>query len=549
MTSRSAERTVRRRGRPAAPRAPKRVNVVRGVSVLDVAVFVGIMLLGLAHLPTPFHGDQAINMLMGKVVASGGSPYVDVWDLKHPGIFFFFGAAGSLFGFTEIAIHLFELLWMLALALVVRMTAKHLLRSQIAISLAPALTVGFYYAVATKQQLTQTEGIVGLPLLLALASVSAAIRPGSRYPRLLLFLSGLSAGIVFVFKAPYAALPVLFWVLAYVEWRRTRETATTPGALAVVPLLLGGVLLPVGACVLYLANKDALDLAWWTFTVHPLEVARETRLGLRRLTESWLWFVLTFRFLLALAIIGAADRLRSGWDLLTASLSAWVLGGLVLIWTQVIGWWTYHYMLIFVPLGLLAALGAEAVWRALTTSAARTYRRVIVAAALLVLILVSVSRIAPGVQLLADVVRARPLPFTTDHGRAFQAAQDAEYADAIAITSFLRTPERQPGPIYVFGSPLFYVLADRSPAIAPLATWFHPTSEAWRWMRDDLVAASPAYILIADGAMEFFTYENPALKEEVRALDVWLHEHYETLPTAAGGTWLVRRDRNDPGLN
>jgi hypothetical protein len=123
--------------------------------LLDVGVFAAILIVALARLPEPLFGDQALNMLMGQTIAEGGSPYVDVWDLKHPGVFFFFATAGALFGFKELGIHLFELLWMLSLAVLVRMVAGSYLRCRLAASLAPALTIGHYYALTTGYHLTQ----------------------------------------------------------------------------------------------------------------------------------------------------------------------------------------------------------------------------------------------------------------------------------------------------------------------------------------------------------------------------------------------------------
>jgi hypothetical protein len=95
----------------------------RGRRALDVIVFTAVTFVGLARVPESFFGDQALNALMGKVIASGGAPYADLWDLKHPGVFFFFAAGGMLFGFDEVGIHLFELLWMLVTALAVRVMA------------------------------------------------------------------------------------------------------------------------------------------------------------------------------------------------------------------------------------------------------------------------------------------------------------------------------------------------------------------------------------------------------------------------------------------
>ena len=63
-----------------------------GVLWLDVVVFLCLLVLGAASLPIPFGGDQGLNLLIGQVIADGGAPYRDVWDLKHPGIFFFFAA-------------------------------------------------------------------------------------------------------------------------------------------------------------------------------------------------------------------------------------------------------------------------------------------------------------------------------------------------------------------------------------------------------------------------------------------------------------------------
>ena len=114
--------------------------------------------------------------------------------------------------------------------------------------------------------------------------------------------------------------------------------------------------------ILYLAGQDALGVAWWTFTVHPgggqpsshraTTVTRQLHLVRSHLSAP-----------LALAIIGAWDRVRRGWDLLTAALIAWIGVGLPLIWFQVIGWWQYHYLLLLVPLGLLATQGAATLTR------------------------------------------------------------------------------------------------------------------------------------------------------------------------------------------
>jgi hypothetical protein len=520
--------------------ADARISTVRR-HALDILVFAGIVIVGFARLPAPFTGDQALNMLMGRVIANGGAPYVDLWDLKHPGIFLFFAAGGAIFGFTEMGIHLFELLWMLALAVAVRLTAGMFLRSRVAAAMAPALTVGFYYAVATDVHLTQTEGIVGLPLLSSLVFAAAAVRRGSSRPVALSFASGLSAGLVALFKVPYIVLPMIFWALALVESRRAQgvEIRQTMRRLALPTV--GGLLIPLTATAAYLAQRGALGVAWWTFVVFPRQAAAETPVDLQLLRDGTVWFARTFSVPLALAAVGAADRLRRGWDFLTLALVAWIVVGALLIWAQVIGWWSYHYLLLFVPIGLLAAHGAETL---LTAARERglVRRRVAASAVLLVLTLLLIPPLRLAARSVSEFVRARPLPLTPDSARGYQLEHDPAYAYAFRTTSFLRASGSHPGPISVFASPILYVLSDRPPAISLLATWFDPTSEAWERMAAELTAASPPYIQVADGAIETLTAENSAIADDARALRSWLERRYRELRTDAGGTWYVRRD-------
>ena len=81
-------------------------------------VLLVVVLLGTFRLPTPFHGDQALFLLGAQVLNAGGVYYVDFWDLKQPGMFFFFWLAGRTFGFSEVGVHAFELFWLTALAVV-----------------------------------------------------------------------------------------------------------------------------------------------------------------------------------------------------------------------------------------------------------------------------------------------------------------------------------------------------------------------------------------------------------------------------------------------
>src|SRR6266542_5233542 len=84
---------------------------------LDAAVIAIVVYLGIIHLSYPFHGDQALFMVAAKKMTAGGVLYKDFWDIKQPGIFIFFYLAGSIFGFTEVGIHFFELIYWLVFSI------------------------------------------------------------------------------------------------------------------------------------------------------------------------------------------------------------------------------------------------------------------------------------------------------------------------------------------------------------------------------------------------------------------------------------------------
>jgi hypothetical protein len=64
----------------------------------------------------PLGRDQGIFAWMGDVILRGGLPYADAWDIKGPGAGFLYALAIKLFGHSEAAIHVFDLVMLLVLA-------------------------------------------------------------------------------------------------------------------------------------------------------------------------------------------------------------------------------------------------------------------------------------------------------------------------------------------------------------------------------------------------------------------------------------------------
>ena len=85
---------------------------------LDLFVLAAITALGIINLPYPLGDDQSLFITGAQEMIRGKVLYRDFWDFKPPGIYYFFYIAGTLFGFSEIGIHLLELICWLLLSLI-----------------------------------------------------------------------------------------------------------------------------------------------------------------------------------------------------------------------------------------------------------------------------------------------------------------------------------------------------------------------------------------------------------------------------------------------
>ena len=77
-----------------------------------------IVAVGLLNLYLPFVSDQIATMMGARTLSDGGTLYIDFWDNKMPGLYWFYWVAGELFGYTERGIHTLDLIWMTAFTVV-----------------------------------------------------------------------------------------------------------------------------------------------------------------------------------------------------------------------------------------------------------------------------------------------------------------------------------------------------------------------------------------------------------------------------------------------
>lgn len=235
----------------------------------EILVIAIVIFLALLRVPAPFWVDQVAFMLYAEQFAKGALLYRDFWDVKPPGIFGVYLIAGKLFGFTGVGMHLFDGLWMIALATMLRLTlAQYFTRSWIAILL-PWLSAGVYFSLIDPDEQMQVESLIGLPMYtLVWCTWQAAQYPKTRWRWL--FLSGIAGGIILLFKLIFLPLIVGLW-LVYLFHALIKQNQPWVGAVVhnVIPVLLG-ISMPLIPVLLYWASTGMLGEAFYTMVQHPV---------------------------------------------------------------------------------------------------------------------------------------------------------------------------------------------------------------------------------------------------------------------------------------
>ena len=503
--------------------------------------------LALANLGQPFIWDGAFFMLSAQKLAAGARLYRDVWDVKQPGLFWFFLEAGRVFRFDEVGARALDAAWMCSLALVMRATlAGAFVRPWFA-GLAALLSVGYGYAFADGTHLGQVEWLVALPLFVSFWAALRA-RGSARAWAPWALAAGLAGGAVLVFKLALLPLVGTLWLVAFwplcagganVAGAPARDW-TAPRAVAALALACAAVAAVAAAVIARFASEGTLDLVRWTFlTLPPRILAGMHGVRIKPLGEAIGWFLPRWAPVLALAFAGATARGRDRW---TAGMVAWLGMGLVVFLVQRFSYWPYHFMLFVVPLGVLAARGVEALEGAFAREApgSRVGVRVagIVALACLWAILSGAEK---GVYLAHDRFLTTDAMVRRSHLRF---SRNGVYGKVLAEVRFLSEPGARPGPIFVVGDPLFTWLSGRRQAgprnPGMLFEFMQP--DEWAACARDLAASHAAYVFVQDA----FSLDRAPVSARSGAFRAELAAHWRATRTGAAGTWYEPRDAAVP---
>ncbi|OYD87333.1 hypothetical protein CDG77_29925 [Nostoc sp. 'Peltigera membranacea cyanobiont' 213] len=492
---------------------------------IDFIILIIIVIIGLVHLPFPFDGDQAFFRLGAWEMQQGKVLYRDFWDIKQPGIFCFYFLAGTLFGFDEIGIHAFELIYMLFFSIILQLTLKSYFRHQIIASIVPLLTVGVYYIVSGAWQLTQVEALVGFPLFLCLWLTFKCFKNEGKQRFYLLLMSGFIGGIVLLFKLLLLLILLSFWLTIFMySLLIKREKIKKIFIETCLPVFIG-IIFPLLVVASYFIWVNSFSIVYETFFIYPPLIVSNAEFHKIELILGIKWFLQNFYPLVLMAAVAVYVSLHKSKNILTLLLFVWCIFGLGVIILQRTALWEYHYLLLFVPIGILATKGLDILWESL-----KELRSLLPTILLIFLLLLPLSStlIKKTVTLIDN-----NFALTEDTRLKYQTVFRKKYPSLHSEAKFISQSGSLPGDIYVAGDPSIYYLSGRIQATI-LRGWaleyFLP--EQWPRLIEQLDSSKPPYI--------FIDYEpQTIIKENFPKMLEFVEQRYQVLRQNNNGIWYI----------
>lgn len=504
--------------------------------------------LGLANLYLPFGADTSVHILAAQSIDQGGTLYVDFWDNKPPGLYYFFYLAGRLFGFNEFGVHLFELIWLLLLSVCLMVTLRSVYSTRWLSALVPISSVGIYYATVAEDQLTQMEFLVSLPIYLSIWCAYIACRNRNKIV-LLCFLSGLLAAVAVLFKLLLAPIMVMAWIILAGSQLYQRQLTFGQLLLKMVAPITLGVVLPIAAIVIWFARQNALPELLWTLFIYPSEaLATAPDASKTRLVTTAAFFTSYFAPWLLFAAIALLAWFKSSKDQLMTLMLAWLATAIVIFLIQSFSWWTYHALLFFLPTAILAVAGIDRSLAYVNQHTPLDRHKTMLLSALIAIPLCA-SLTGPF------LTKAQPLlsyTWVSSHKgiHEYRRIVSEDYKFLWNSTRFLSQPNAAPGPIYSFGRANIYTLANRQPAHKiPGTSWAFYTPEQLQDILETLEEKRVPYIFLNKDAYDKMPWKKPLITNFINANYTEMENHTD-LTSEEEGIWFIHRkisaDNNKP---
>jgi hypothetical protein len=492
-----------------------------------------VLIVGALCLATPLCGDTAQFLLSARMMQDGAVLYADFWDIKQPGIYWFYLLAAQTVGFDQLSIRAFELMVLACFAVLLIAALWRYYGHRWLAAVVPVASVGSYYSAATDWQLTQPEFIVTFPIFCSAWLLGRTYR-SLRAARAGWLLSGVLAGVAVVFKLVFAAFFVTFLLIAwFCQCQQKRPTSMRRSFFSLLAPFSAGVAIVLAAVAHYFAAHGALEELLWNSFVFPGLTMQQGQLApLSRLVSMASWFTRAMAPWLIFAAVGLSRIVRREEPALTKLMGGWLVAGIVVILVQRFSWWPYHTLLLLTPVAVLAIRGIDLALGRIERSV--RWRTGPMELALLFVL--------PGLTAMGHhaLDKAEPLLRTVLVGNgdieAYRREVNPDYARIADDVAAVRSDDPA-GPIYVFGSPLYYLHFDRTQAI-PMHGWGweFAVEEQWRALPHQLADGKPAFIYVSREV-------RPLIERRSPETSAFLSANYTLIKQDAFGSFH-RRDAN-----
>ncbi len=450
---------------------------------------------GSVSLIYPFGRDQGSYGYAAWVLLDGGMPYLDVYAYKPPMNVLLHALAMGVFGVNTWAIRAMDIAWTAATGLVVASIALGLWKRRDA-ALAAGLAVPFFYYQIDYWTTAQTDGWMTLPSAIAVWAVLRGGRALDHDRRRAIGFwigAGASAGVAVLFKytAGLIGLPMLL-ALAWVGASTGRRVWMG------VPAMFGGGLLTLGACWAWLSIGGAWDafmetqLGLASYIGHRADLSNVPRtltwlFTLERTKTDLVPLVWTPFVALVPALVAVRPKSRADWLGWALVLSWWLIAfANVLVQGK---FYDYHYLPLLAPSALVTGLGLSALLRPALGRVPKRGARLAILVGLTTAAIaatpmggraVELARVAAGGQTMDDYIASRS-------EYALSLYDVAEIRGVAELLKQTTTPEQR---VFVWGyAPTIYVRAERHTVSRFLYNF--PLRTPWRnaEYQDELMAS------------------------------------------------------------
>lgn len=449
----------------------------------------------------PFERDEGIYSYIGKLVLEGKTPYVDFYEQKFPGLFYFFGVMVFFSGDTVVGLHNGFMVLNLLTIVIVFLSARKMF-SPLA-GIIAATTFAFVSLTPNLSGFTiQSEHIVAFFISLGILMFVYYQKSGKRF---FIALMGLAFGSAFMTKP--SGIFLLGWGgftllldFAFAKQRNVKELMIN-----IVYYGAGSALIVLSLFLLVFLKGSFEQMLYWTIDMPKYYINKmkfEDGIQYFKYTRDAILQNHKFFWVHALLAIPAVLLKNVTWKF---KLSILLLAGLSFL-TIVPGYYFYgHYWIQLIPgLAFLSAFTFQTVTDAIKPLAKSLQPRLRIAYVLVFSFMV-----------FSHITSQKTYYFHPNYTRILRQVYGANpFPEAMEISNYINANSKPEDNIILIGSePQMYIYTNKkSPSrhayFASVVTDVPPHKQWQREFVQDVEKADPRYVVFFNHAISLFVQPN-----------------------------------------